>query len=749
MTRSRRALLRLGAAAALAGLAGCEAREGTTAVDEPYSPTGEPTPEPTPTPRDGDWQSYRGDAGNTGTGDSGPTTAPTVAWSRPTAVTTGGPSAAGGGIAVVPAAADTVYARRLSDGRLAWIDSAPVDPAVCPAATPSAAVVTDGSRVTALSPDDGDPLWRRGFGASVVGLTAVGERVLVATADGVLALTAATGERRWRAAPEGTVETAAAPGDPVAVGVRREGEPAVAAVGSEGTAWRRPFPGAAPDDGRQSGLWRPAVGDGSVAVAGGDTLVSLSATDGRLEWQTTTPAPVAAPPAVGRFGVAATSLETDLSSSPGDRTAAGSDTPTPPPTDVIRLRVTLSAHRSDDGRRRWRRRYRGTWNFTSGPPSTVPFRATADRLLLGVDGTLHAVGPGGERQWTAPVAGTPAVADGVVTAGDTAVGLADGERRWRATGDAGGVAVTPAVVGNRVYVGGADGVVSALAADTGRVEWRTQLDGAVGGTPAVTAADDGRRLVIVGTRAGSAVGLAADTGRVVWRRSVGGTPRSPTVADGRVFLGTFSETLTVLSATTGETLWTATRPEPFLPGVPTVGDGAVVAGANGQLYAFETADGSERWRVTGDDYRVQSTAAVGDGRVVLSLGSSLRAFRLADGTELWRHPSGSTNVAPAVHDGTAYTVADGRLTAVSVADGRRRWSRTVGNATSVTATPECLIVRGLDTRSLRGFSHDGDPLWRYDGRVATDPAATDGWLFAGAAGGRVLALVEADGRPSV
>lgn len=99
----------------------------------------------------------------------------------------------------------TVRALDVADGSERWRASVPERRVLAPTALADAVVVPDRTGVTALDPGSGDRLWRHRLeGADVDAPVAATEgTVVVATElgvdglDGVLALDAATGERRW------------------------------------------------------------------------------------------------------------------------------------------------------------------------------------------------------------------------------------------------------------------------------------------------------------------------------------------------------------------------------------------------------------------------------------------------------------------------------------------------------------------------------------------------------------------------
>ena len=98
------------------------------------------------------------------------------------------------------------------------------------------------------------------------------------------------------------------------------------------------------------------------------------------------------------------------------------------------------------------------------------------------------------------------------------------------------------------------------------------------------------------------------------------------------------------------------------------------------LFAFATADGSERWRA---EIIPRSHASIGGGSVFVlerregsGEPSALTARRLSDGELLWEVPIASTqSIAPAlVRDLLLVRRDDGALVALSAKDGKRRWA---------------------------------------------------------------------------
>jgi polyvinyl alcohol dehydrogenase (cytochrome) len=75
----------------------------------------------------------------------------------------------------------------------------------------------------------------------------------------------------------------------------------------------------------------------------------------------------------------------------------------------------------------------------------------------------------------------------------------------------------PTVVGRQIFVGSAGGVMHALRADTGCLQWTYQATGAIRAAPVVTPVGE-RHLLLFGDLTGWFYALDAETGREVWKK---------------------------------------------------------------------------------------------------------------------------------------------------------------------------------------------------------------------------------------
>jgi hypothetical protein len=150
---------------------------------------------------------------------------------------------------------------------------------------------------------------------------------------------------------------------------------------------------------------------------------------------------------------------------------------------------------------------------------------------------------------------------------------------------------------------------------------------------------DGR--VFVGTYSGHLYALNAETGETAWKFTAeGAILHSPAVADGVVFFGCEDGLVRAVDIKSGQIAWRS--PEKPVPGgfdaSPAVFQGIVYLGArNGVFYAMDAKTGAVKWTIsTGGPIR--TTAACADGKIIFA-SDDMRAYCADEsGTLLWKSP---------------------------------------------------------------------------------------------------------------
>jgi outer membrane protein assembly factor BamB len=283
----------------------------------------------------------------------------------------------------------------------------------------------------------------------------------------------------------------------------------------------------------------------------------------------------------------------------------------------------------------------------------------------------------------------------------------------------------PATDGARVYMAGHDGRVQAVDTESGRRQWRVDLDAPLAGGPAV-----GQDRVLVGSLDGRLFALDADTGERIWTVRIGGEIlAAPAVSGSYVVVKSTDGRVRGLSLSDGGELWSRSE---SVEGLVTRGDASpIIRGsrvfvgfANGQVRGVGLRSGEALWSV-----------AVG-----------LRA----GGNELER----IADIAPhlAADTQTVYAAsAANRLAALSFG-GEARWERPLGSLAGVDVDAELVYLTDLHSE-VHGLNvESGASVWRQDAlraRQMTAPtlfgeavvvADLDGYVhFLGADDGELIA----------
>lgn len=267
-----------------------------------------------------------------------------------------------------------------------------------------------------------------------------------------------------------------------------------------------------------------------------------------------------------------------------------------------------------------------------------------------------------------------------------AVAVRPGSPAW-AFPTRGKVRSTPAVSEGVAYFGSEDGHLYAVRLEDGREIWRFRASTEVSSSPALT----GDAVVFLG-RDNVLRSLDRIRGTERWHLDLGPDAppppgiregwdlwvSSPTVADGRIFIGGGDGGIHAVQASTGQRLWTFKTPQK-VRSTPAVVEGRVfVGGFDGHVYALEAATGKECWRFqTGGP--VQGSPAVAGGTVFVgSRSAAVFALNATTGALKWRtpHPNGSWVLgSPAVAQGWVLVGSSDEqfLQALDAATGQERW----------------------------------------------------------------------------
>jgi outer membrane protein assembly factor BamB len=278
--------------------------------------------------------------------------------------------------------------------------------------------------------------------------------------------------------------------------------------------------------------------------------------------------------------------------------------------------------------------------------------------------------------------------------------------------------LTPAPVADRVYLPLAGGTIVSVMADSGQLNWRSEMGGELSASPV---ADE--RLVYVASEIGK-----PESGI---RRATGA--------------------LRALGREGGVTQWMRTLATP-LRGALTLGnDKLFAAGDDGKIFAFDSKTGEARWFY---DYGApfKSQPVVSGSHLYLGCeDGNLLAFDEATGKLLWHYRTKGAVRGPVANgnDQVYFGSGDGYVYAVNATNGRLLWrKRTGAGVAAVVRAGEELLVASLDNFVYK-FSLAGARLWkrRLPGRIASQPLVTAGAaLFMPLSSATAIVLELHDGR---
>ncbi|MFN8109004.1 MAG: PQQ-binding-like beta-propeller repeat protein [Thermoleophilia bacterium] len=254
-------------------------------------------------------------------------------------------------------------------------------------------------------------------------------------------------------------------------------------------------------------------------------------------------------------------------------------------------------------------------------------------------------------------------------------------RLWRL--DAGSLVEFPPVIGNDRVVVGTNGKLGiCLDLRTGRVLWRTRLNGSVASSPAMVHTRE-RRLALFTMVRGGLLAVDQRTGRRLWRMSFGShVESSPLVIGDAVYIGTLDGRVMRISLRRRRVEWTARTAGDVKGSLAASGTNVVVGDYAGHVSAFDRATGRLVWRTTSPGTRLRGSGrfyagpAVAYGRVFIgNVNGRMVALSARTGDVAWvRVIPNYLYSSAAVADRTVFVGSyDHHLYALDAVTGRVRW----------------------------------------------------------------------------
>jgi cobaltochelatase CobN len=293
-----------------------------------------------------------------------------------------------------------------------------------------------------------------------------------------------------------------------------------------------------------------------------------------------------------------------------------------------------------------------------------------------------------------------------------------GETIWHnPLGGSGGVS-TPAILGDRLFVGSLTGELYCINATDRTTVWSRMIEPnklywGVGSCPLIY-----EDTVFVNTASDGALFAFDLEGNELWNITTGSYAggaaayyRSPAAHDGKIFFGGSGSAFYCVDTATRTEVWNFSTTG-SVSTAPAIEDGVVYFATMSRMYAVDM-DGKEVWMH--DLKGTISSPAVAYGRVYIgSDDKKMYCFNASDGDEIW-NISVDANVksSPVVADETVYfgtNIYGDMVYALNASDGSLRWTYDTGNCIMAQpAVSDRILFIGSDSGCLYAF-RDPPPL---------------------------------------
>ena len=291
------------------------------------------------------------------------------------------------------------------------------------------------------------------------------------------------------------------------------------------------------------------------------------------------------------------------------------------------------------------------------------------------------------------------------------------------------------------------------------IAWRYHTDRTTDLTPAADA-----DTVFFPTSSGVLLALNAADGKLQWKAEIGGDFSAALIADDRsVYAATsYSEpeqnhthgTLRALSKSTGLTLWMRTLPAPISGSLIANNVSLFGGSVDGHVYAVSKQTGQVIWSNQYAEAFSGHPAISGNRIYFGSNAGTIRALDARTGQLIWEYKTRGAIQGPvAVRDNLAFFGSgDGNVYAFDEIRSKVRWHRRTGASVQAVA----LVENGVLASSLDNFVYllspnNGALVWRQQlpGRISSRPiTATDGALFTPFSTDTAIVLNLRNGKPA-
>ena len=216
------------------------------------------------------------------------------------------------------------------------------------------------------------------------------------------------------------------------------------------------------------------------------------------------------------------------------------------------------------------------------------------------------------------------------------------KKGWEFSSDA-NIISTPAVDGNKVFVGNQNGVMTCFSMNDGKPIWNYKTGGAIFSSPAVA-----NGIVVFGSGDGNVYCLSISKGKLIWKyKTAASVLGSPVINGDTVFIGGSDHSYLALNKKDGKVIWKFTGLEGPVVSTPLLYQDKIVFGAwDRHLYALNRTSGNLLWKWNNGssirNYSPASCIPVASDNVIYIMAPDrvVSAIDAASGKTLWRSKDG-------------------------------------------------------------------------------------------------------------
>lgn len=304
---------------------------------------------------------------------------------------------------------------------------------------------------------------------------------------------------------------------------------------------------------------------------------------------------------------------------------------------------------------------------------------------------------------------------------------------------------SPALSGNKVVFGSADGNLYCLDTEQGTLAWKFEVGNRVNAEPTI---HDG--VVYLCTFEEYLIALDLETGEELWRfDALEPLNSKPLIYEGVAYFSSLNgEVYAVDLKSPEDDLWDFSTLGDSTASPSTDGERIYITNHEGYAYAINKSDGEEVWSTRVTRHPFMKGIAVGDQALYCgSLDGTIHALNPADGEPLWEFKSGSRlETAPAVAAGKVlFGSQDNHLHALDATTGAELWKHALKNRLSLAASPRIAgdkVIFGTRSGIHAHNIETGEEIWAFPTpkHVGTSPVIHNNAVFFGADNGVFYAI---------